>query len=194
MQVPPDDKERPALDEETLAYVQQIFALVRAGDAERLRPLLEHGLPPNLRNQSGDSLLMLACYHGHVSTAAALLDHGADTALRNDRGQTPLQGAAFKGDTAIVRLLLDHGAQVDAAGPDGRTALMIAAMFNRLEVLDMLLGAGADPGARDANGMTVLDAALSMGAPETARRLAAVLEPPQQSGGQALPDSDHRDR
>lgn len=189
--MPTDDVtgRRPELDEDTLAFVRQVFAMVRAGEADRLRPLLERGLPANLRNQNGDSLLMLACYHGHAETASLLLAHGGDTALRNDRGQSPLAGAAFKGDPEIVRLLLAHGADVDDAGPDGRTALMLAAMFNRLDVLDMLLAAGADPAARDARNLSALDAAMSMDAADTARRLAEILEavPARQDPARASP-------
>ena len=55
-------------------------------------------MPANLRNDKGDSLLMLACYHGHEEVVRLLLDHGGDTELSNDRGQTPLAAAAFKGD------------------------------------------------------------------------------------------------
>ncbi|HEY8609249.1 MAG TPA: ankyrin repeat domain-containing protein [Noviherbaspirillum sp.] len=164
----------PPLDDETLAYAQLIFQLVRGGDAARLGPLLARGLPPNLCNQNGDSLLMLASYHGHAEAARLLLLHGADTGLRNDRGQTPLAAAAFKGDTPVVSLLLAHGADVEGVSPDGRTVLMLAAMFDRVEVLELLLAAGADMFARDGRGMTALDAARAMGAHGAAARLAAL--------------------
>jgi ankyrin repeat protein len=108
------------LDPETLEFVQAVFGLVRSGDAGRLGPLLERGLPPNLRNQKGDSLLMLAAYHGHRDAARHLLEHGADPELRNDQGQTPLLGAAFKGDVAMVDLLLAHGARRQDGADDGR--------------------------------------------------------------------------
>lgn len=164
-----------ALDPETLEFVRAVFAAVRAGEAEPLAPLLARGLPPNLRNEKGDSLLMLASYHGRHAVADLLLRHGADPELRNDRGQSPLQGAAFQGDVAMVELLLGHGASLDATGPDGRTALTMAAMFDRMEVLEVLLARGADHRVRDAAGLTALDAARTMGAARAAQRL-GVLE------------------
>ena len=163
------------LDAETLAFIHHVFDLVRAGEASRLKPLLEHGLPPNLRNSRGDSLLMLAAYHGHCGTVAVLLEHGADPELGNDMAQTPLAAAAYKGDLAIVRLLLEHGAAIDGAAPGGRTALMTAAMFNRAAIVDYLLQQGASPALRDAAGMDAFELARRMEAADAALRLGQVL-------------------
>jgi uncharacterized protein len=119
----------PALDTRALEIARAAFEHARRGESAPLEALLDLGLPPDILNDKGDSLLMLASYHGHAETARALLARGADPALANDRGQMPLAGAAFKGDVTMARLLLDHGAAVDGAGPDGRTPLMFAAMF-----------------------------------------------------------------
>ena len=154
------------LDDDTLDFARRVFQYARAGATDELATLLGQGLPANLRNERGDSLLMLACYHGHLETARVLLDHGADPELLNDAGQTPLAGAAFKGDAAVVSLLLERGAEVDAAGPNGKTALMIAAMFNRVEIMRMLVERGADPRLHDAAGIPIREAAAKMGAVE----------------------------
>lgn len=166
---------QPAMDADTLAILQDMFELVRAGDAARLGPLLDKGVPPNLRNTRGDSLLMLAAYHGHVDAARTLLEHGADPELLNDMGQTPILGAAYKGNVPIVQLLLDHGASVEGMAPDGKTALMMAAMFNRVEIVHLLLANGADINAREAKGMSALDLARTMGAADTSAVLEAAL-------------------
>jgi uncharacterized protein len=161
------------LDAETHRLAEELFALVRAGqETERLAGLLERGLVPNLRDSKGDSLLMLASYHGHHKMTRVLLQHGADPQLANDRGQVPLAGAAFKGDSAMTRLLLEHGAQVDGCGQDGKTPLMFAAMFNRLEIIELLLASGADLNRKSADGLTARDLAQGMGAHDAAARLA----------------------
>ncbi len=177
MQSPEQQRPDPAneLDEDTLAFVRRVFQHARAGETAQMQALLEQGLPANLRNERGDSLLMLACYHGHADTARVLLDHGADPELENDAGQTPLAGAAFKGDLAVAELLLARGAEVDHRGPDGKTALVYAAMFNRPAIARLLLGHGADPGVADASGVGVLEAAARMGAADTHALLAEVL-------------------
>lgn len=171
MQDAQQDQNQPVVtddyEEETLALARKVFQFARAGDAAELESFLSRGLPPNLRNERGDTLLMLACYHGHVDAARVLLAHGADPEIINDAGQTPLAGAAFKGDEAVATLLLDHGVQVDNAGPNGMTPLMFAAMFNRVDMAKLLLARGADPQRRDAQGNSIADAARRMGAADT---------------------------
>jgi ankyrin repeat protein len=159
------------IDPELLELAHQVFDLARSGDAAMLAAVIEKGVPPNLRNDKGDSLVMLASYHGHANAVRTLLEHGADPNLRNDNGQTPIAGAAFKGFDTVIETLLAHGADVEGASPDGRTALMIAAMFNRTAIMELLIAHGADPKARDANGVTALDAAARMGAGDAQARL-----------------------
>jgi ankyrin repeat protein len=147
------------IDPDLLDVAREVFDAARRGEAATLAAVIGKGVPPNLRNEKGDSLLMLASYHGHADAVRALIEHGADPDLRNDNGQSPIAGAAFKGFKEVVEALLAGGADVEGASPDGRTALMIAAMFNRTEIVDLLLAHGANPQARDASGVTPLDAA-----------------------------------
>jgi ankyrin repeat protein len=165
------DSQTMDIDTEVMNLARTAFQHARAGETNHLAWLLAAGLPVNLTNERGDSLLMLASYHGHQETTRALLERKADPERTNDRGQTPLAGAAFKGELAIARLLLDHGARVDGAGPDGKTALMFAAMFDRLEMLELLLSRGASPEHKDVAGRTALDYTRAMGAQRTADRL-----------------------
>lgn len=162
---------KPELDSETLAFVGKVFQFARMGHAEELSELFAQGLPANLRNDKGDSLLMLAAYNGQAEATRVILEAGGDPELANDRGQTPLAGAAFKGDATIAKLLLDHGAQVDGIGDGTRTALMTAAMFDRTEMVDLLLAHGADPDFRDASGKSAADMARAMGAQATPGQL-----------------------
>lgn len=167
----------PALDDETLAFAARVFQYARMGHADELAELFGQGLPANLRNDKGDSLLMLAAYNGQTEATKVIMEAGGDPELSNDRGQTPLAGAAFKGDIDIASLLLAHGAEVDGTGDGSRTALMTAAMFNRTEMVALLLSHGADPGRRDAAGQSAADIARAMDAPDTPALLdAAVAE------------------
>ncbi len=166
------DASPPALDDETVAFAGRLFQYARMGHAAELAELFGQGLPANIRNDKGDSLLMLAAYNGQAETARVILEAGGDPELPNDRGQTPLAGAAFKGDVAIATLLLVHGAAVDGTGDGSRTALMTAAMFDRTEIVDLLLAHGADPDRRDAAGQSAADMAQAMGAQNTPVQLA----------------------
>ncbi len=129
-------------DDDTFEFANAVFDLARAGDSETLGALLGKGLPPNLRNHRGDSLLMLAAYHGHLETVRVLLRHRSDPDMCNSNGQTPLAGAAFKGDLPMIKLLLAYGADIEGASPDGRTALMIAAMFDRAGIVGLMRDEG----------------------------------------------------
>ncbi len=93
------------------------------------------GVDVNLANQKGDSLLMLAAYHGHAGTVAALLARGADPNRPNDRGQTPLAGAVFKGESEVVAALMAGGADPGAGQP---SALATAQMFERSDLLELM--------------------------------------------------------
>lgn len=104
------------------------FELARNGERDRLLRFVATGLPVDLVNGSGDSLLMLAAYHGHVDTVRDLIKAGADVDKRNDRDQSPLAGAVFKNYDDVTGVLLEAGADPDAGTPSAR---QIAAMFDR---------------------------------------------------------------
>jgi len=117
-----------APDPELVELAHQMFDLARDGETERLAAYVETGVPVDLTDASGNTLLMLAAYHGHAATVAALTARGANADRVNDRGQSPLGGAVFKGEDDVVRVLLDAGADPDAGTP---TARETAAMFGR---------------------------------------------------------------
>ncbi|NVZ58565.1 ankyrin repeat domain-containing protein [Pseudomonas edaphica] len=165
------DQPKQMTDDEAAEFAEQVFDVARKGDAAMLTALLAKGLPANFRNHNGDTLLMLAAYHGHVDAVKVLLEFKADPLIANDKNQLPIAGAAFKGDQAVVEALIEGGVPVDASSSDGRTALMLAAMFNRVKMVEYLLAQGANPKVTDAQGATALAAALTMGAADTAARL-----------------------
>lgn len=118
--------------EQTERVVAIAMDLAREGGTEQLVEFVAHGLPVDVRDPSGNTLLMLAAYHGHADTVRALIRHGADPDLRNDRDQSPLAGALFKGADDVVTVLLRAGADLDSGTPTARAA---AAMFGRDHLL-----------------------------------------------------------
>jgi ankyrin repeat protein len=113
-------------DPDLVEFATKLFGLARTGQTGTLTAYLDAGVPADLTNDSGDTLLMLAAYHGHPETVRALLDRGADAGQPNDRGQTPLAGAVFKKEPEVVRALLDAGADPRAGTP---SAVETARMF-----------------------------------------------------------------
>ncbi|HET7349334.1 MAG TPA: ankyrin repeat domain-containing protein [Marmoricola sp.] len=125
---PSNEEPRPLSPEETRRVVELAMGLARAGDTAELAAFLDHGLPADAQDGEGNSLLMLAAYHGHAETVRMLVEQGADVDLRNHRDQTPVAGAVFKGEDAVVRVLVEAGADLDAGTPSARAA---AEMFGR---------------------------------------------------------------
>src|SRR3954464_7193667 len=106
-----------APDPEVVELATKIFDLARRGETDALVAYVDAGVPADLTNDRGDSLVMLAAYHGHAQAVRALLERGADADRINDRGQPPLAGAAFKGETEVVKALLHGGADPAAGTP-----------------------------------------------------------------------------
>jgi len=113
--------------------VQLALDLAREGRTAELAEFLDHGLALDVLDAGGNSLLMLAAYHGHEETVGMLLERGADPNTRNARDQSPVAGALFKGEDAVVARLLAAGADLDAGTPTAREA---ARMFGRERLLE----------------------------------------------------------
>ena len=142
-------------DEKRYLELQQMaLDFARQGEVESLQSMVRHGLPVNLADAKGNTLLMLACYNGQVDTARMLLQEGAEVDRRNDHGQTPLGGVAFKGYPEIAALLLECGADIDADNGVGMTPIMFAAMFGRTEMVEQLRTHGASLRRRNRLGLS----------------------------------------
>ncbi|MFI6595149.1 ankyrin repeat domain-containing protein [Nonomuraea sp. NPDC050536] len=113
-------------DPELEEFATRMFDLARAGDTETLKAYVEAGVPADLTNGKGDTLLMPAAYHGHAGTVRMLTGLGADPGWANDRGQTPLAGAVFKMERDVVDALLEAGADPREGTP---SAIDAARMF-----------------------------------------------------------------
>lgn len=79
--------------------------LIKRGDEPALLAALEGGLSPNLSNENGWSLLMLAAVEGSVPLGRLLLEHGADATKQNAKGATALTIAKDRGFDLFVKLL-----------------------------------------------------------------------------------------
>lgn len=121
-------------DGEMIELATRLFDMARSGDTATLDGYVAAGVPANLSNDKGDSLIMLAAYHGHAPTVAALLARGANPDQPNDRGQTPIAGAVFKGADDVVRALLDGGADPLAGRP---SAVETARVFGRDDYVEL---------------------------------------------------------
>ncbi|MEV7551188.1 ankyrin repeat domain-containing protein [Amycolatopsis sp. NPDC089917] len=125
------------IDPELLELWAKVFGFARSGATAEIIAYVDAGISANLTNDRGDTLVMLAAYHGHADTVAALLERGADANRENDRGQSPLAGAVFKNEPEVVKALLKGGADATAGEP---SAIDAARMFGNTELLALLQG------------------------------------------------------
>jgi uncharacterized protein len=125
------------IDPGVLELAGRVFDLARAGATEELIAYVDAGVPVNLTNDKGDTLLILAAYYAHPDTVAALLARGADHGRVNDRGQTALAAAVFRQSPDAVRQLLEAGADPDIGEQNAR----LTAQFFDLPVMTALLDA-----------------------------------------------------
>jgi hypothetical protein len=123
------------LDDDVLDFAHRMFDLARGGAADELAANVDAGLPVNLTNDKGDTLLILAAYHDHPATVRALVARGADTTRVNDRGQTALGAATFRRSVAGVEALLAGGADPALGSP---SAVEIARFFELTEMQALL--------------------------------------------------------
>ncbi|WP_422631999.1 ankyrin repeat domain-containing protein [Pseudokineococcus basanitobsidens] len=132
----------PELTDDELAFLHGVFDAAREGRADELARVVDAGVPVDLTNSSGDTLLVLAAYHQQPAAVRVLLERGADVERTNDRGQSALAAGVFRQDAEVVRTLLAAGADPHA-GP--RSAVETARVFELPEMLALLEGGSSAP-------------------------------------------------
>jgi ankyrin repeat protein len=143
---------------------EDIFAAVRAGDAEAVREMLKVE-PDALRAASSiGGPLIAAARSGRAEVARVLMERGAKVDEANDRKNTPLwfacQSPARGEDrVGVAQVLLDGGADVNRRCEEGSTALHFAAWRGPAEMVELLLSRGARNWIADDKGRLPLDRA-----------------------------------
>ena len=90
-----------------------LHIVVRRGDASYLAYLLGRGADPNLRDDKGQSPLLLAASLGQEGMVDPLLKAHANPNLANSGGETPLILAVQRRDLPMARALVAGGANPD---------------------------------------------------------------------------------
>jgi hypothetical protein len=129
---------------------------VRNANHEMVQTLLWAKADVNLKDISGQTVLMMLGEKATSDIVWDLLNAGAKINARDDDGDSALIEAAQINNLDLLKTLLDAGAQVNISNNDGCTALMAAASEGLVNNVKALLQAGADPDARDKKGRNAL--------------------------------------
>lgn len=90
-----------------------LHIVTRARDLPWLNFILQKNAKPDVRDNQGNTPLMIAAQLGFIEGAQALLRKRANINQGNSSGETPLIRAVQNRDAAMVRLLLANGANPD---------------------------------------------------------------------------------
>ena len=127
----------------------------RAGHADILSLLIEHGADADGQDRLRQTPLDRASRNGKLEAGQCLLDHGANIDAQNTDGWTPLFCAVIYGHVEFARMLLNRGASINTHNNSyGRTPLHWAVERRNFLTVRLLLEHGADVNACDRLGRT----------------------------------------
>ncbi|MBL7792941.1 MAG: ankyrin repeat domain-containing protein [Saprospiraceae bacterium] len=161
----------------------RLLEAVLAGNQEVVDSCLQNGGNPNLRDDEGTPLLILAVNTGKPGILASILRYRVSIDARRQSGyqSTALMETALRNDLEAAKLLLSRGAGVNLRDSIGDTALHWAAFYGRLEIARLLCENGAGLSITSREG-TPLDVALWQFNDAVADYLAAKDAAKRQSG------------
>ena len=145
---------------------KDFFKAIYGNDNNTVQQLINKGVSVNLKDECGDTPLMIAALQNQKTKVKMLLNAGAEVNVQDNLGQTALHRILEENKKDIVELLIEYGADINISGPDfmGReTPLMKAARNGSINLVKILLKAGARVNDRDISDDTALIYALQEG-------------------------------
>ncbi|KAI8795246.1 ankyrin repeat and KH domain-containing protein 1 [Biomphalaria glabrata] len=113
------------------------------GHAHLLQLLLQDGTRLELRDDNGNTPLILCSAKGFPGIVGQLLSMGADVNAKNNHGDTALMLAT---SVEVIHCLLeDRRLHIDDQNQTGNTALMLAIDKSHFQKVKLLINAGANP-------------------------------------------------
>ena len=100
---------------------KQILGWCRHKKIAELSYALARGTNLNVRDENGNTPLIVACQNGHASVCHLLVEHGADLKCANKKGNTPLHYCFAYNFDDLGKFLISQGADEFAVNLDGLT-------------------------------------------------------------------------
>ena len=100
--------------------VEDIFSYARHNRLSEVESLLDRGVPVNVRDQYGNTILSISCQNGHKRIMKCALRRGADINAFNYKGNSPLHFCFKYGfGSTLGAYLISKGADVTIRNHDG---------------------------------------------------------------------------
>ena len=109
-----------------------LITAIKAGDADRVKDLLDRGCDPNIADKNGEAAILL------LKNAPAIKVESKQNDGKNDG-----TNKRYLNHEKIVRLLVEHGAKVNVRNEEGWTPLLQAHASHVLELANFLIKSGA---------------------------------------------------
>ncbi len=136
--------------------VENLFKSISSNNVSYFRSIYNEIGQPNLRNESGDTILTYSILSQKHDIIASILVNGADPNLANSLGYTPLEIAIELSDSKSLKLISDNNVDVNYVDAFKRTYLMHAARVGFLPAVELLIDKGVDVNAIDEDGFSAL--------------------------------------
>jgi ankyrin repeat protein len=121
-----------------MAHESELIRSIRDGDEEQVALFLETGLNPDLVDEEGTPILLIASQLGNLFIVKKLLEYGADINIKNNHGTTALMAAVVNEHIDVIRLLLDNNADINHIA-QGETAFSVAEQIGNYEIMLLIL-------------------------------------------------------
>ena len=105
----------------TASQFKEIFARVRMNKYSEVYDMLRSGCSADMRDEHGNTPLIISLQNGHKRITKLLLRKGANLDAQNHQGNTPLHYAFKYGYTALGEYLLAKGADDTVRNVRGQT-------------------------------------------------------------------------
>lgn len=173
--------------------LQTFLLAARADDVSVVAQMPGLGLDERLRDDLGNTLLMVAIREGGERLALALLQQPLwqqkdVLELENRLGENALMLASIKGLRSVAEALIQRGAEVNR---EGWTALHYAATSGHVDLIQLLADHSAYVDAASPNGTTPIMMAVRFNHRPAAAALIAVGADPTQSNQAGLTARDY---
>ncbi len=151
------------------------------GAPQSIRRALCHGARLNVRDEDGNTILILAAWYGHRNVMALAIHSGCNVAACNHFGWTAAMVCVLQNRPHLLDLVLQScnefgSVAVPQRNATGQTVLLLAAKFGYVECLKVAIARGADVHSTDCQGRTPIILA-TLGGHVAALRYLVTLTP-----------------